>query len=86
MVLKNVYDKNFHNALEKIFTILWGIWSHGNEAVLKKYKSNPVSVLGKAHYMVYYTSLYNKKAVIDPMSCCTSDKPCKPRVKFLKTS
>lgn len=53
-------------------------WNHRNEVVFRNHKYNFVLVLEKARHVFNYTSHYNKKANIDPMSHYIGDKLYKP--------
>lgn len=80
----NSYHKLFGYLLEKNFTIFWTILTHWNEIVFKGHKNNPITILGKAHYMFCYTMLYNKKTNIIYSDVSPSNQLHWPAKKFSK--
>lgn len=53
---------------------------------LRGHKSNPITILERAHYMFYYSSIYNKNANIISSIDLTSHHFYEPEKKISKTT
>lgn len=82
--MRNSYYKLFYHPLEKIFTILWAIWTQQNEVVFKNYKANPTIVFEKAHYIFSYTMLYSININIMSLNVSAGNHLYRPPKTFVK--
>lgn len=62
------------------------MWTHLNDVVFKGYKSNPITVLAKAHYIFSQTILYNNKANIVYPDVFPGNQLYRPGKMLSKTS
>lgn len=82
---KNLYNKIFGHPLKKIL-LSYGLYGAITIRLCLEIIKATLSQFRKARFMLYYTSLYNRKANMNPTSFSTCDKLYKLRAKFLKTT
>lgn len=56
---KHWYNKIYGNVLEKYFTILWAIWTHINNVLLRNLKCNPIHVIELVNKIFRVMLLYD---------------------------